>query len=162
MSRTGMIRGVVFASMLSLTGIVRAEEDEEIKLADVPAAVKATIESATAGTTIKKIEKSDEDGKTVYEAEFVRDGKKSEITVAPDGKLLSAEEKTTLDALPAAARAAINEKASGSKIMSVEKITEDGKVTFEAKVKKGEKIMEYAVGDDGKIVGEEDVTHEKD
>ena len=163
--KNGNMKGAVFAlvAIISLAGIARAEEkDVEVKAADLPAAVKETVDSATAGAEIKKIEKGDEDGKTVDEVTFVKDGKKAEATISPEGKLMSIEEKVKLDAVPAAVLATLKEKAGGAELKHFEKITADGKVSFEAQAKKGDKVMEYSVAEDGKFVGEEDVTKEKD
>ena len=71
------------------------EENEErevkVTLAELPAAVKATLLKETKGGKIELIEKGVENGKTVYEAEVTVKGKKFEISIAPDGKLLSKE-----------------------------------------------------------------------
>ena len=76
------------------TGALAAADDKdtgEVKVAilEVPAAVKATIEKAAKGGTIKEIEKETKDGKTIFEADVVIDGKEYEVTVAEDGKLIS-------------------------------------------------------------------------
>ncbi len=68
------------------------DEDEELVSIDqVPAAVKATI-LAEAGTgTIKEIEKENENGQIIYEAEVIIDGQEIEIKVSADGTLLGKE-----------------------------------------------------------------------
>ena len=63
--------------------------DEEVTIEQVPGAVKATILKEAAGAKITEIERETRGGKVVYEAEFVKDGKEIEITVAADGTLLS-------------------------------------------------------------------------
>ena len=97
----------------------------------------------------------------VYEVELVKDGKQSDVSVSPEGKLISVEEKVEFDAIPAAAQTTLKEKAGKGKIGKCEKITADGKVTFEAVVHKGKKVIEYTVAEDGKFVKDEDVTDEK-
>jgi len=57
----------------------------------VPAAAKATIERESQGAAIKELHKEMEGGKLVYGAEIVRDGKESEIHVAPDGTVTKRE-----------------------------------------------------------------------
>ncbi len=59
-----------------------------VTLDQVPAAVKATILKEAAGAKVKEIERETKDGQTVYEAEFLRDGREIEIAIAPDGTLL--------------------------------------------------------------------------
>jgi len=66
--------------------------DKEVTLEQVPAAVRAAIrKEAGQGTVIKEIEAETKNGKTVYEAEFVKDGREVEVTVAADGTVLSRE-----------------------------------------------------------------------
>jgi len=68
------------------------EDDEELVSIDqVPAAVKATILKEAQGGTIKEIERENEDGRIIYEAEVIIDGQEVEIEVAADGTLLSKE-----------------------------------------------------------------------
>lgn len=69
----------------------KRKKEEKVTIGQVPAAVKATILREAKGAKIEEIEKETKKGKTVYEAEFVVDGKEIEIKVAPDGKLLSRE-----------------------------------------------------------------------
>ena len=54
--------------------------------------MKATIEKETKGGTIKSIEKEQEDGKTVYECNYTKDGKAHEIEIGEDGAVLERED----------------------------------------------------------------------
>lgn len=65
--------------------------DEELTLSAAPAAVRKTIELATAGGKVNKVEKATEGRKTYYEAEFRKGNDKHEVKVAPDGKVISTE-----------------------------------------------------------------------
>ncbi len=67
------------------------EDEQQLSIDEVPAAVKATILVEANGGTIKEIERENEDGQTVYEAEVVIDGQEVEIKVAEDGRLLGKE-----------------------------------------------------------------------
>ena len=64
------------------------KHEEKVTLDQVPQAVKATILKEAGGAKIKEIEKETKGERTVFEAEFVKDGKEIEIKVAPDGTLL--------------------------------------------------------------------------
>jgi len=67
------------------------EDEELVSIDQVPAAVKATI-LAEAGTgTIKEIEKENENGQIIYEAEVIIDGQETDIKVAENGTLLGME-----------------------------------------------------------------------
>ena len=63
----------------------------KVTIDQVPAAVKATILKEAGDHKITEIEKETKDGKTIYEAEWVADGKEIEIKVAEDGTLLGKE-----------------------------------------------------------------------
>jgi uncharacterized membrane protein YkoI len=67
------------------------EDEEQVSINEVPRAVKATILKHAKGGEIKKIEREDEDGKVIYEAEVAIGGKEVELKVAPDGKLVGKE-----------------------------------------------------------------------
>jgi len=69
----------------------REDDEVEVSLDQVPAAVKATILKEAAGHKIEEIERETRGGRTVYEAEWKADGKEIEIKVAPDGTLLKKE-----------------------------------------------------------------------
>ena len=112
------------------------EKEKIVSWLQVPAAAQQTLKQHAPETAIQKIEKDDEDGKISYEFQIVQGGKKSEITVTPDGKLLSTEEIVALADVPAAVRQALETQATGGKMGIVEKVTEDGKTTFEVKVEK--------------------------
>ena len=59
--------------------------EEEVSLDSLPAAAKAAIEKQAAGAKIKKVEKITAGEKIIFEAGLVKNGKKSEVIVAPDG-----------------------------------------------------------------------------
>lgn len=90
-----------FAMLACLTLIpgcaMPGEEDEDeagevkIALTDAPGAVQATIKKEAGSGEVKEIEKETENGRVVYEAEVVTNGKTEEITVGEDGTLLGRE-----------------------------------------------------------------------
>jgi len=63
------------------------EREEEVALDTIPAAAKAAIEKAAAGSTIEKVESVTRGGATNYEASLKKGGKKSEIVVGSDGAI---------------------------------------------------------------------------
>jgi uncharacterized membrane protein YkoI len=153
---------IVLAASAALCGIARAEDKEEtITMDQVPALVKEAVAKVATPDQITKVEKDTEDGKVEYEFHVKKDGKTKEVSFSADGKLLSDEEKIELSAAPEAVQKAIKEKAGSGEIKTVEKVTEDGKVTYETHVKQGDKVMEYVFGDDGIFLKDEDVTNEK-
>ena len=67
------------------------EEDDDdivVSIDQVPAPVKNAILAQAQGGKIVKIEVEDENGKKVYDAEILLDGKTTEVEIAADGTLL--------------------------------------------------------------------------
>jgi hypothetical protein len=77
--------------VLPLAGWSAEKGGTHLKIDELPAVVKATIEKESAGAKVEEIEKETEGGKTFYEAEIVKNGHRSYIHVSPDGKVLKRE-----------------------------------------------------------------------
>lgn len=65
------------------------------------------------------------------------------------------EETVTLDQLPAAVRATLENEAKGGTIDEIEKETEDGKVVYEAEITKNGKTYEVEIAEDGTLISSE-------
>jgi len=160
------VLGLGLVAAVTMVGITAAYSDEvEVTLDQVPAAVKATILREAAGAKITEIEKETHDGKTVYEAEFLRGGKEVEIKIAPDGSLLGQkaehedddEDDIAFDQLPKPAQNALRQLAGGAKILEAEREKEHGVVVYEAEwVANGTK-HEAAVLADGTLIETEEI-----
>ncbi len=119
--------------------------EKSIKLQDAPAAVQATVKAQTQTARMVGLSKEVENGKTEYELETKVNGKSRDLMIGTDGSILSVEEEVTLDSIPAAAKAAIEAKASGGKIGKVESVTENGTTSYEAQITVKGKRSEVAV-----------------
>lgn len=142
-----VILGAFFAAISAPAG----ENDEKTTIDKVSATVKTAIEKATIGGQVKEIEKKQEDGKVIYEVDYVKDGAEKAIQVTPDGMLVKTEEATTIDKVPAAVKTAIEQAMAvvGGKVKKIEKEKYDEKVVYDVDyVKEGEII----VAEDGTIV----------
>jgi uncharacterized membrane protein YkoI len=158
-----MIVGMMAVGLVSgMTTWATEENDETVTMAQVPEKVLKTVKQYASEAEIKKIEKGDVDGKMAYEFEIEKGGKKSEVTILPNGKLLSTEEEVALADIPEAAQKAINDSAAAGKPVSTEKVVEKGKTVYEAVVEKGGKKVEITVAPDGKVVATEDVKEAKE
>jgi uncharacterized membrane protein YkoI len=73
------------------------ESEEQLTLAQVPPAVRATIENEAKGGNIAEIERETKGGKVTYEVEIIKDGKELEIEIAADGSVLRREAETDDD-----------------------------------------------------------------
>ena len=122
----------------------------QLKLEDLPAPVQNTVKAQTKNATLAGLSKEKEGGKTVYEVETRVNGKGRDLMVAADGTILSVEEETAIESIPAPAREAILKRAAGGKIKIVETVTKGSEVSYEATVAgKNGKNREFAVNADG-------------
>jgi hypothetical protein len=86
--------GLTLLAAAALVGCKSSEGKSEVKvaMADVPAPVKATLEHEAAGGKITEVEKETKNGKVVYSADVTdKAGKKWDVDVGEDGKLISKE-----------------------------------------------------------------------
>ena len=93
-----MYRGFVIALLVALipacTVLAKEDEKEEkdevkVKIDQCPAAVQKTIAEESHGAKVDTVDKETDDGKTIYEADAMINGKNYEIKVMEDGTLLS-------------------------------------------------------------------------
>jgi hypothetical protein len=140
-----MIRFILIASAVAFAG------ETSVKMKDLPPAVQKTVEEQTRGAQIKGLSKEIEKGKTTYEVETMLNGKARDLLIDSTGALVSVEEPVAIDAIPVAAKAAIEKLAAGGKIKSVESVTKGPTVSYEAVIVKGLKKSEVVVGADGSI-----------
>lgn len=143
-----MIRFICIASV-SLAVAFAAET--AVKMKDLPPVVQKAIVEQTKGAQIKGLSKEIEKGKTMYEVETTLNGKARDLLFDATGALVSVEEPVAIEAIPTAAKAAIEKLAAGGKIKSVESVTKGQIVTYEAAIVKAQKRSEVVVGADGSI-----------
>ncbi|UCG56629.1 MAG: hypothetical protein JSU70_17415 [Phycisphaerales bacterium] len=90
--------GLVLICSLGCACLESACEDEkEIPLSEVPAAVVAAAEGAVEGISLTEADVEEEDGRTVYGLEGTADGIEYSIEVTADGKVLEVEKETEDD-----------------------------------------------------------------
>lgn len=66
--------------------------EEDIQLTDMPEAAQSALKAQAGGGKLSGFEKAvDKDNKTTYEADIEKGGKKSEVAVDADGKVVSTE-----------------------------------------------------------------------
>lgn len=112
--------------------------------------MQKTVQDQAKGAEIRNIGRETEKGVTQYEVETVLNGKHRDFNVDTKGNLVVVEEETTLDAIPAAARAGIEKRAAGGKLGMVEIMTRGGQTFYEAAyTSKNGKKHEVLVKPDG-------------
>ena len=124
---------------------------KKLELKDLPPAVQKTVTDNLKGADIKNIDKEKENGVEQYEVETMLAGKHRDFEVDTKGKLLVVEEETTIDSVPAAAKAAILKKVGAGTLRTVETVTKTGgDAMFEAAyTTKAGKKLEVLVKADG-------------
>lgn len=108
------------------SSVGQEKKGKSLELKDLPAAVQKTVEDNLRGGQIKNIGKEKEDGIEQYEVETLLNGKSRDFNVDAKGKLLVVEEATTIDAIPAPAKASILKKVADGKLRTVETFTKPG------------------------------------
>src|SRR5258708_17656803 len=100
--------------------------DKKLALQDLPPAVQKTVQDEAKGGEIKSIAKETEKGVVQYEVETMLNGKHRDFEVDTKGTLLEMEEETSIDSIPAAAKAAIMKKVSDGKLGMVDTFKKSG------------------------------------
>jgi uncharacterized membrane protein YkoI len=126
---------------------VAAAGDKKIQAKDLPPAVQKAVQEQTKGATIKGYSTETEDGKTMYEVETLVNGHTRDLLFDATGALVSAEEATAVDAVPAPVKAALEAR---GKVLSIETITKGKTILYEGVVQKNGKKTEVVVDADGK------------
>ena len=90
MKKTIAAVSIAVIAGLACPVLLSAEEENEqtVKMSELPAAVQTTIKDKAGSNEITRIEKKTEDGKTVYEAVVNKKGKEWSIEVNEQGKFL--------------------------------------------------------------------------
>jgi hypothetical protein len=70
-----------------------------------------------------------------YQVNTRIDGKYHDLVIDEKGKLVAVKDETDLPSLPAAAKATVEKQAAAAKIMTLEKVTEGGQVSYGAVLK---------------------------
>ncbi len=128
-----------------------AAAEKKVELKDLPPAVQKAVAEQTTNAELKGLSKETEHGVTSYEIETVANGRHRDVSVDAKGNVTTVEEETSIDSIPAAAKAAIEKKVATGKITMVEAVTKNGAVAlYEASytMKTGKKA-EFAVKPDG-------------
>ena len=128
---------------------------QPVTLAQVPEPAHATIERLTAGGVIKKIEKAEEGGQTVYDVEATMRDRDVEYDVAADGTVLTSAQSVPFAALPVAVRATAQQYFGFSATLQASVEVEAGKTFYEVSGKKGKTPITLKLSETGQILEQE-------
>lgn len=137
----------LFAVLMAAPPLLAA--DKKIHAKDLPHAVQAAVQEATRGAVITGYAREVEGGKTMFEVETTVNGHSRDLLFDAKGTLVSVEEATTLDAVPAAVRTALEARGH---VLTVEHVTKGKSVTYEAAIERNGKTSEFVVNAAGKPV----------
>ncbi len=139
----------VIALLLSVSSIFAEEKETKVALKDLPPAAQKAVQNLIKGAELKGLSKEEENGKTVYEVETLKNGKTRNALIDAGGAILEIEESTDLNEIPGPAKIAIEKASAGGKITKVETVTKGGATTYEAAIKKAGKSSEIKLKADG-------------
>ena len=131
--RSGLRKGMIMTRILIVLLVIAAVAlAKKLEMKDLPPAVQKTVQAEMQGAQVKNISKETEHGVTQYEIETLLNGKRRDFNVDTKGTLLVVEEETTIDSIPAAAKAAILKSVAGGKLGMVELFKRGGETMYEA------------------------------
>ena len=125
---------------------------QSITLAQVPEPAQTAIKKLTASGKIKKIEKEEENGKTVYDVEATVQGRDMEYDVAADGTVLTTEQSVPYASLPLVVRNAAEKYFGSAAGLKASVEVEGSKTFYEVEGASGKALK---LSDTGQILEEE-------
>ena len=152
------IKRILFLTMPSLLLGLGTASAQETKIAfkDLPPAVQETAKAQSQGATVRGYSTEIEKGKTEYEVQLTVDGKKRDVSIDPNGKVIETEQEVAFESVPEKAQDAIKREAGGAKIERVEEVKSDQATVYEAHVHQNGKKHEIRVLESGEKAPPED------
>jgi uncharacterized membrane protein YkoI len=144
-------------ALVVVAGPAWADDEEKVPLDKLPKAVVDAVKEKFPRAELVSAEKEKEDGKTVYEV-ALKDGKhKREVTLTPEGKIVSVETEIEAGDLPKAVAEALEARYPKAEIKKAEEISKDDKITkYEMLIVTADKKkLEVSFDPTGKFLEEE-------
>jgi hypothetical protein len=139
-------------ALLSTQILPLAAAEQKIACKSVPAAASDAFNAAYPKAVVKGCAKETDKGKVAYEFSS-EDGKTHrDVVYAEDGKLIVAEETIPFETAPDAVKAAVKKKHPKGKVTLAEKLTGEGGIKYEFRVKSGGKTVEAVFDEQGNEV----------
>jgi uncharacterized membrane protein YkoI len=153
-----MLTSALLFAALSLLVLAGARADEEkVPLEKLPKAVTDAVKAKFPDAKLVGASTEKEDGKTVYEVAITNKGQKIDVTVTPEGKIVTVEAEIPAKNLPKAVAEALEKKYPGATIKKAEEISKDDKISkYEALIVTADKkTLEVCFDPSGKFLSEE-------
>ncbi len=133
--------------------------ENKVELNAAPASVQKAITSAVGTGKLEKVKKENEDGKTVYEAEFEVANVDHSVTVTETGEVIEEETEVEAKTLPPAVTNAVKAKYATAEIEEANLVKAGGKTFYEVDVEIGKEHRELKIDAAGTITADK-VEHE--
>jgi Putative beta-lactamase-inhibitor-like, PepSY-like len=127
-----------------------AAAEQKIACKSIPAAASDAFKAAYPNAVVKNCSKENDKGKIAYEFSSEEGKTHRDVSYSEQGTLIVAEETVTLDAVPDAVKTALKAKYPKGAVTRSEKITGEGVVKYEFRVKNGSKRVEAVFDEQGK------------
>ena len=135
---------------VGLSYSVAAAQERKLRRDQLPPAVEKTVAAESQGATIKGFSTEVENGRRLYEAELIVNGRHKDISMDRNGVIVEIEKEVSMDSLPANVQDALKQAAGTGTIEMIESLTKNGKlIAYEGRVKRGNKRFEIQVGPQG-------------
>jgi hypothetical protein len=116
------IGSIVMVMSLVLVAAAARADEEKVALDKVPAPALEAVKKRFPNAETKAASKETEDGKTVYEITLKDKNLQVEVTVTPEGKLVTIEREIALKDLPEAVRKTFAAKGPNAKLELIEEV----------------------------------------
>ena len=119
--------------------------DMQVFLDETPPAVRETITAQVGKGVLREINRTTEDGETLYDVEMMKGGNLHNFTVNAGGELFGL--KVLLSETPAAVQKTVRTEVGGGKLLEIEKTTDEGKLVYEIKMDRNGRTRSFTVSD---------------
>jgi hypothetical protein len=150
---------LVIAAWIGVSlGLMAANDDEEIRFSDCPAAARKTIQLEAKEAKIETVTRTKTDsGEIIYRTDLNVAGKVYAIGVLEDGTLSElilavADEELPMDRCPRAVQSTFRNEAFGEKLETVGKDMKYGVIIYQTVVNHQAKSYQIVVAEDGTLV----------
>jgi hypothetical protein len=125
----------------------------QVFLDELPEAVRAALQKETGSGKCGEINKTNEDGDTLFETEITQGNKTRSVSFDSKGSLVYQEEPVALAELPESVKKGVEEQVADGKLLSINKVVSDGETSYTVDLLKGDKHQCVSVSTDGKLLG---------
>jgi hypothetical protein len=155
-----LVIGTLSFALVAVLGLTAAwaddDKEEKVPLDKLPKAVTDAVKAKFDGAELVSASKEKDNGKEVYEVAIKHKGSNIDVSLTPEGKIVSIEKEIAAKDLPKAVSEALDAKYPKATIKKLEEVTENDKIVYEALLVTAEqKTVEAVFDPSGKLVKEE-------